>query len=295
MSSPDVSRRLVVPGDPDLHARLDRLARASRMLFVAGLPGTGKSLLVHQLAHLAAGAGRVVHLLQWDVARPVLEASAAARRYPAVDGVTHAMVRKAVGVWSRRAVIDWERQWTDSTHLLLGETPFVGNRLIELARPADDDTEPLLAAPTCQFTIAVPSADVRRFLEAERERRAAAPLHPREREDAPPPVLRDLWRQLVDVGRALGLAPAPGLDREPPYDPQMYQRVYEALLRHRHVEVVPLRTVLPTAGVSVYDFAVPHHEVKPREAEADAIVREAEARYPDPAALARDVDRWWVV
>jgi hypothetical protein len=221
-----------VPGDPDLHARLDRLARASRMLFVAGLPGTGKSLLVHQLAHLAAGAGRVVHLLQWDVARPVLEASAAARRYPAVDGVTHAMVRKAVGVWSRRAVIDWERQWTDSTHLLLGETPFVGNRLIELARPADDDTEALLAAPTCRFTIAVPSADVRRFLEAERERRAAAPLHPREREDAPPPVLRDLWRQL-DVPACLRGPPAtsPRRGRPAPHGAAHCRRVRLRLRR----------------------------------------------------------------
>jgi MoxR-like ATPase len=62
-----VSPHLVVSGDPDLHARLDGLARISRMLFVAGLPGTGKSLLVHQIAHLAAGAGRVVHVLQWDV------------------------------------------------------------------------------------------------------------------------------------------------------------------------------------------------------------------------------------
>jgi hypothetical protein len=290
-----VSPHLVVSGDPDLHARLDGLARISRMLFVAGLPGTGKSLLVHQIAHLAAGAGRVVHVLQWDVARPVLEDSAAGRRYPVVDGVTHAMIRKAVGLWSRRAVLDWERRWTNPAHLLLGETPFVGNRLIELARPEDDDAEPLLAAPACRFTIAVPSCEVRTFLEAERERRAAAPLHPREREDAPPSVLRDLWRQLVEVAQALGITAASRRDGPPPYDPEVYQRVYEALLRHRHVEVVPLRTVLPTTGLSVYDFAVPRHEVKPPEEEADAIVREAEARYPDPAALARDVDRWWVV
>ncbi len=70
------------------------------MVFFAGLPGTGKSLLVHQLVHVAAGRGRRVHLLQWDVARPVLEASPAGRRYPLADGVTHAVVRtrrRAVG------------------------------------------------------------------------------------------------------------------------------------------------------------------------------------------------------
>jgi adenylylsulfate kinase-like enzyme len=47
------------------------------MVFLAGLPGTGKSLLAHQLAHMASDAGRTIHLLQWDVARPVFEASAA--------------------------------------------------------------------------------------------------------------------------------------------------------------------------------------------------------------------------
>ena len=107
-------------------------------------------------------------------------------------------------------------------------------------------------------------------------------------------MLRDLWHQLTEVARALDIAVS-GPEGPGPYDPEVYRRVYEALLRHRHVEVVPLRTVLPTTGLSVYDVAVPHHEVTPREAEADAIVREAETRYPDANALARDVDRWWMV
>ncbi|PWU23936.1 MAG: hypothetical protein C5B48_07755, partial [Candidatus Rokuibacteriota bacterium] len=51
--------------------------RARRLVFFAGLPGTGKSLLVQQLAHVAGAAGRRIHLLQWDVARPVFEASPA--------------------------------------------------------------------------------------------------------------------------------------------------------------------------------------------------------------------------
>ena len=62
---------IVVSRDQPLRAPLERLAREPRLVFVAGLPGTGKSLLIHQLAHLAAGAGRSVHLLQWDVVRPV--------------------------------------------------------------------------------------------------------------------------------------------------------------------------------------------------------------------------------
>ena len=262
------------------------------MVFVTGLPGTGKSLMIHQLAHLAAAAGRVIHLLQWDVARPMFEASAAGRRYPMVGGVTHAIVRKAVGVWARRAVVEWERRCPDARHVLIGETPFVGNRLIELARPTDDEAEPFVAAPSCRFAIAVPSLEVRQFLEAERERRTTHPVHPREREDAPPHVLRDLWRELLRAARALAIATR---DDETPYDPLVYRRVYEALLRHRHVEVIELRTILPTGGLSAYDFTVTCADVVPAPAEADAAVHEVEARYPDAAVLDREIARWWEV
>jgi hypothetical protein len=194
----------VVDADRRLAAQLERLSRR-RIVVFAGLPGTGKSLLVHQLAHLAAGAGRTVHLLQWDVARPVFEATPAGLRYPLADGVTHAVIRKAAGLWARQALVDWHRGHPDGRHLLVGEAPFVGGRFVELGRPLDDDAEPLLAGPSCRFALAVPSADVRRFLEALRGQRAVRPLHPREREDAPPHVLRDLWRELAAVAARLGV------------------------------------------------------------------------------------------
>ncbi|MBM4442263.1 MAG: ATP-binding protein [Candidatus Rokubacteria bacterium] len=275
--------------DPALHERLARLAGAARMVFVAGLPGTGKSLVIHQLAHLAAETGRTVHLLQWDVARPVFEASAAGARYPVVDGVTQPMIRKAVGAWARGAVVRWARS-APGDHVLLGETPLVGDRLMELARRRDDEAERVLGDPACRFVIAVPSVEVRRHVEAERERRMSAPRHPREREDAPPHVLRALWADLAGVAHALGIAtPA----AEPAYDPAVYRRVYEALLYRRHTDALTIDTVLPTATTSVYDFAVPSIDLVPDAGEADTAVREAERRYPDPAVAARDVERWW--
>jgi hypothetical protein len=281
-----------VAADPALHARLEDLARAATMLFVAGLPGTGKSLVIHQLSHLAARAGRPVHLLQWDVARPVFESSAAGRRYPMVDGVTHAVVRKAVGLWARRAVVQWTRG-RSARALLLGETPLVGNRLLELARPADDDAEAVLRDAGCRFVIPVPSVEVRRVVESERERRAARPRHEREREDAPPAVLRALWRELRAVAPRLGLAAGAG--DAGTYDPETYRRVYAALLRHRHAAALPLATVLPTGAFSVYDDVAGRAELTPTDAEADAAVREVERRYPDPAALDAEVARWWEV
>lgn len=281
--------RLVVGVARGLEAQLRGLA-AHRMVFFAGLPGTGKSLLVHQLAHLALGAGRSVHLLQWDVARPVFEASPAGRRYPLTGGVTHAVIRKAAGLWVRQALVAWDERSPGPAHLLIGETPFVGSRFIELAGRLDDRAETVLTSPSCRFVIAVPSREVRRFLEAERERRSANPLHPSEREDAPPRVLRDTWRELAEVARRLGVSP-PSDD----YDPAVYRRVYERILRYRNVEIVPLDVILPTGALSVYDFAVAPPGVAPTEDEAGAFIAGAERRHPDRAVLDREIDGWWEV
>ena len=289
--------RLVVQADQRLAGQI-RYLSGQRMVFFAGLPGTGKSLLVHQLAHLAGGAGRSVHLLQWDVARPVFEATAAGRRYPLADGVTHSVIRRAAGLWARRALVARNGRYPETRHLLVGETPFVGNRFVELARRLDDGAESLLSAPSCRFAIAVPSVEVRRFLEAQRERRATRPLHSREGEDAPPSVLRDLWRELAEVAGRLGLDGPGGqgrADAPAPYDPIVYRRVYEQLLRHRNVEVLSLDTILPTEALSVYDFAVTPQDLVPTESEAEEAIRGVERRYPDATRFEAEIARWWEV
>ncbi|HMH53716.1 MAG TPA: hypothetical protein VK548_26015 [Candidatus Acidoferrum sp.] len=279
----DLAARAILGKAPAVEAQLRGLA-SRRLVFFAGLPGTGKSLLVHQLAHLAAGAGRAVHLLQWDVARPVFEASPAGQRYPLNDGVTHPVIRKAAGLWVREALAAWDARHAGPDHVLIGETPFVGGRFIEVARPAEDRAEALLTSASCRFVIAVPSRDVRRFVEAERARRAADPRHPREREDAPPRVLRDVWRELARVTGRLG-------DDE--YAPVVYRRVYETILRPRHVEIVSLDVILPIGGLSVYDFALDLPNLVPTADEADAFIASVERRYPDRAALDREIDGWW--
>ena len=296
---------LVVQADPRLHAQVRALG-GQRLVFFAGLPGTGKSLLVHQLAHLADASGRSIHLLQWDVTRPPFETSPAGRRYPPVDGVTHRVIRKAAGLWARHAIARWSERHPEPPHLLIGETPFAGSRFVELAQRLDDPIEPLLAGPSCRFVIPVPSAEVRRFLEAQRERRAADPLHPREREDAPPHVLRGLWRDLAAVARQMGIAgsdagrvagqeSASSADGPPPFDPVAYRRVYEAVLRHRNIEIVALDTILPTGKLSVYDFAIAPADLAPSEADVEQFIREVERRYAEPAALEREIARWWDV
>jgi len=284
---------VVVQPDSPLGAALAELAARARMVFLAGLPGTGKSLLLHQLAHLAHAAGRCVHRLQWDVARPPFEDSPAGRRHPAVAGVTHGIVRVAVGRWARAALGRWPAAHPGPEHLLIGETPLVGHRLIELARRADDAAEPVLDAESTRFVIPVPSGPVRAHLEAERERRAVAPVHEREREDAPPAVLRDLWRELVGVAATLGVQA--GEPRGGAWDPGVYARVYEAVLRHRRPRVLALDTILPTARLSVYDFRVPAVDLVPTAAEVERFMAEAEAAWPEPAALQAALARWYVL
>ncbi len=272
-----------------LLAGLRDLARDARCVFFAGLPGTGKSLLIHQLAHLAHARGRRVHLLQWDVARPAFEASPAGRRYPQAHGITHGIIRVAVGRWARPALARWDAA-EPAGALLVGETPFVGHRFIDLARPAGDAAERVLSAPATRFVIPVPSVALRRHLEAERARRAATPVHAREREDAPPDVLRGVWRELAAVATALGIASDAD---ESGYDPAVYRAVYERLLGRRHAQALEVDERLPAASVSAYDFRVPIVDLVPSDDEAARFIAEAERDYADPAALERAIAGWF--
>ncbi len=281
---------LLSEGSP-LLAALSALARDARCVFFAGLPGTGKSLLIHQLAHLAHARGRRIRLLQWDVARPAFEASAAGRRYPQEAGVTHGLIRVAVGGWARPALARWHVA-QPASDLLIGETPFVGHRLIELARPIDDAAEPLLASPATRFVIPVPSPSLRRHLEAERARRASAPVHAREREDAPPDVLRGVWRELVEAATTLGIGGAAAVTS---YEPAIYRSLYERLLTHRHTQALAIDERLPAGGVSAYEFRIPTADLVPSDADVARFIAEAEKRYPDPTALGREIEGWFAL
>jgi hypothetical protein len=265
-----------------------------RLVFFAGLPGTGKSLWIHQLTHLAAATGRRVHLLQWDVARPVFEAHPAAQRYPLEDGVTHGVIRLAVGRWARRAIAAWHQQHAEPEAMLIGETPFIGHRLIELARVADDAAEALLRQPACVFVLPVPSPQVRAHIEAERRRRTLAPVHAREQEDAPPHVLQALWHELRRIALCLGVNLQESTDPIA-YDPKVYRSVYQALLRHRHVEVLWCETVLPTTTFSVYDFASQPPVLTPDPDEVQRCIQEVEREYPDGPAVQHAMARWYIV
>ena len=132
---------VVIASERDLESALGSLAREKRMVFFAGLPGVGKSLFIRELARVAHDMGRAVHFLQWDVVRPSFESQAILERCPEHDGVTHPLVRMAIGQWARDAVLRWHRVHANSPSILIGDVPLIGNRLIELALERKNDRD----------------------------------------------------------------------------------------------------------------------------------------------------------
>ena len=281
------------PPDAAPMVRLRELAKTHRIVSFAGVPGVGKSLLLREMAEAAHSLGRRVHLLQWDVARRPFDAPPLRARYPEVNGITHAALRKAAGLWARDAVASWAAQHTDGGGILVGETPLIGHRFVELARPADDDAEAVLSSAETMFLVPAPTIAVRQAIEGARAATTAAPRHERERSDAVPSVLRALWAEALDAAgqRAQALGQAPPVDVG--YDPGAYLAVFAEALRHRHWEPLPVEVVLPSPHRSVYDIQAPVEDLTPSEAEAEDYVARVERAYPDLAVLERETAAWW--
>ena len=282
-----MTAELVLPRESHVFQTLHQAVLERRCVFFAGLPGVGKSLMIQQAALIAQEAGRAVHLLQWDVARGAFETPGILGRYPEVDGVTHAAIRKAVGLWAREGVRRWDQAHPEARHLLIGETPLIGNRLIELAQRREDGVEPLLAGRQTLFLIPAPSREVRQAIEAARAREMADPRHDRERANAPPTLVRAHFKEINQVAGLLGLpASRAGGD----YDPDVYVGVYRRLLRFRHATVLPLTSVLPVR-VSPYDLDEVASELLPTRNDVDRLMAWVDGR--SQAELQREVDDWY--
>ena len=289
---------LLIPEDSRLFQILLHLVDHRKMVFLAGLPGTGKSLVLQQLALLARDRGRTPHLLQWDVCRlPFLTNARVKEHYHEEDGITHAGVRKAVGMWARRAVGNWSEQHRGRPDILIGEVPIIGNRLVELVRMESDSVETALADETSTyFGIPTPSREVRRLIEAQRKERSASPLHEREKGDAQPGIMYALWEDLCAVALRFGLVDEEERkDRAGEYDPDLYCDAYSVLLRRRPAGRIDLDIPLSTEGRSVYDLAVGQRDLVPSAGEVEAAIREMEARYSRPGELEQSVERWYEV
>jgi hypothetical protein len=283
---------VIIPPDSPLYQALQKMAQQQRMVMFAGLPGVGKSLLLQQFSLLAHEAGREVHLLQYDMARAAFETPEILARYPEVDGVTHAAIRKAVGMWARTAVAQWHTEFHQPQHILIGEVPLIGNRLMELAQVHHDAVEPLLSSEQTCFVIPAPSSRVRQIIEAARTKSMAQPQHEKDMRDAPPHVLRELGQDIARLGYKLGLVATEPVG-EVAYDAGVYTAVYQHCLQHRHTRTFIIDTVLPTQG-SVYELGVIGSELMANEQEVAEILAEIERRYTREE-LATAVANWFAI
>ena len=281
---------LVIPISSALYDTFKELATSQRIVFITGLPGVGKSLLIQQMALIASELGRKVHLLQWDVSRKAFETPAVLERYPEIDGVTDPIIRKAAGLWARNAVVQWDKTYKDDAHILIGELPLIGNRLIELAEVHDDEAEALLSDEKVQFVTPVPSWEVREVIEKSREKTINNPSNEKEKLDAPPNVLRALWQEVNTLAREIGITKA---RPDSPYNPYIYGGVYEALLQHRNAISVLVNVVLNPAG-SVYDMDVIESVQMASDGEAERIINEVESRYTREE-LVEAVENWHAI
>lgn len=268
---------VILPPDSALFTAFADVVHSADLVFFAGLPGVGKSLLLQQLALMAAQRGRRVHLLQWDVARQPFETP----RYPLCNGATHPLVIRAVGVWSRSAIAAWEAEFRGKGDMLIGEAPLIGGRFMEIVRRADDAAEALLRSERTRFILPVPSREARAAIEAKREQSIAAPRHENEAQDAPPDLLRSLWHDLNAVAFRLGLVDSAA---SRPYTPAIYRSVYVHLLSNRVLNVFNIGPILSPTG-SVYEGldGLPNLQATPEE--AAGILARLEAERPgDDAA-----------
>lgn len=281
-----MSKLILPPGSP-IHRCFAGLVVEADRVFLAGLPGVGKSLLLQQLSLMAMDAGRPVHLLQWDAARQPFETP----DYPLVGGATHPLVIKAVGVWLRAALVEWDAIHRDRGAMLIGEAPLIGGRLMEIARPDDDEAEALLSNKRAKFVLPLPSRALRAIIESRRESSIANPRHEQEVHDAPPDLLRTLWNDLNRVALRLGVTDA--AEAEAPYSPEIYEAVYRRLLRHRQVISLPMDEPLQPAG-SVYEFASELPQLLASQERAQRILAQVAAATPE--TLAREqLSRWFEV
>lgn len=286
---------IILPEKSDIRVLFEQIAQSKRFAFVVGIPGVGKSLYVQQLALLAQAAGRVVHLFQYDVTRMAFENSDIGReKYPEINGFTQPGMRKAVGMWAREGILKWHQQHVDPKHILIGELPLVGNRLIEVVQREADAAESVIAGELAQYLVPVPSKRIRAKIEAARVASIENPRNAKEVKDAPPNVLTDNWLDTFKLAHHLGLVESvPTNHSEIKYEPAAYAGVFEHLLQHRPTEVLHIDLDLKPSG-SVYDLEHIASEPHASPAEVKRIIEQMEGAMT-PAMIEESVADWYKV
>ncbi len=292
MTNRSSAPNIIIPPTSQVYMMLNRLVDNQRIVFLTGLPGVGKSLLLNQLAHLAHFSGHQVYLLQWDILRDAFMTNRIASLFPDTDGITHSVIRRAAGLWVREAVAQWHQKHLGEKSILIGEAPLIGNRLLELVLPRNDAAESILLEKSTRFVLPIPSRRIRRLMETARQTSIKNPRNSRELNDAAPEVLKALWRELIRAAMALNI-PTPPKGSDEDYDPRIYESVYLQVLKHRRYEITRLNITLSTHSRSVYTFNMPVEELIPNASEVSHSIEEVEHTYPNLHGLEQEMEEWY--
>jgi hypothetical protein len=280
---------IILAADSTIYKTFEE-ALDKRMVFFAGLSGVGKSLYIQQFSQMAANAGRTIHLLQWDVTREAFQSEEVLAKYPEIGGVTHPMIRKAVGVWTRQGIAQWHKQYPEAEHILIGELPLIGNRLMEIVQQHSDEVEPLLESEQAQFFLPVPSTTVRQHIIGCRTSTIDQPSHEREAADAPPDVVNQHWQEIRQFAVQQGL-----VDSTSPtdYDPTTYTAAYMHLLQHRNAQSITVDEVLDI-DTSVYVLGDIASEIAASKKATAQIYDQLESQYT-LEQVQKMTDHWYQV
>ena len=282
---------IILPQETILYKALDELATQAKVVCFSGLPAVGKSLYVQQFSYMALSKGRQITILQWDLARQVFETEEVLSTYPEVEGITHAGIRKACGIWARGAVFKWQKENVDNNNLLIIEGPLIGNRFIELVAPMKDEAEQFLRSKAVQFVVPVPSQAVRIAIEARRKKTSDAPGHAGEKADASPQVVMVLYNELSEVALKLGYS-------EPvdwyAYKPDLYEFVYRKVLKNRNLVILNIDMLIDVKD-SVYAFPEAiRRNLIPLPEEASSSIEVMEKQFRTTGELQTSVDEWFM-
>ena len=268
--------KIVIPENSLIYNTLQNLVQSCEIVMFAGLPGVGKSLLLQQAAFMAQQNKRRVHLLELDVIRPAFTTADILTKYPDTNGSTHPVILKALGLWTRSAVLRWYHNYRGADHILIGEAPLIGNRLMELAKPYDDEAETILKNEKTQFVIPVPTQDVRQTIETKRKLTIVEPQHEKDNHDAPPVVLQIMWEKLYKVAHELGFIDT--LLDNSSYTPEAYRAVYVYLLKYRNTIPLTISEIFEPVG-SVHNLENIESEFVPSSVDVEQILSQLEQDY----------------
>ncbi len=229
--------------------------------------------------------------MRWDTGLAAFQTEDILGKYPDVSDGTHPLIRRAAGLWGRRALARWLEETTDPNDMIVGEIPIIGNRFSEFVQARPDQVEQALASEETTFIYPVPTKNLRANLEAIRRSTFANPRHPDEARDAPPSTMEQAWRLTCVKAAELGLISE--ADIHSPYEEMIYVRFFEHLLQHRNAIRIGVDTIFSNAG-SAHDLDANVLELSASSDEVKCAIAEVETTFSAEEA-AREVENWYRV